>query len=51
MARELDTNVDFLLERSEDARPESTQAADALVSRSIDPDADGGHGPLPRTNV
>jgi transcriptional regulator with XRE-family HTH domain len=50
MARDLDTNVDFLLERSEDARPESTQAAEALVAPHIDPDADGGHEPLPRAN-
>jgi hypothetical protein len=50
MARELETNVDFLLGRSEDARPEATQLADALIPRPIDPDPDGGPASLPRPN-
>jgi hypothetical protein len=42
LARELDTNVDFLLGRSEDARPEAIVAEEALVARHTDP-ARGGH--------
>jgi transcriptional regulator with XRE-family HTH domain len=37
MARELDTNVEFLLERTEDARPEAVLVAEALGSQRSDP--------------
>jgi len=38
MARELDTSVDFLLERTEDARPEATIVQEAVAGTMRAPD-------------